>query len=53
MHCNNELSQGAKFCGKCGTKVVIQRHCAQCGSLLAFDEMFCTECGTKYGEMAA
>jgi hypothetical protein len=52
-NCNNKLPDGAKFCGKCGTKVVVQRYCAQCGTLLAIDDIFCTECGTKFGEVAA
>lgn len=50
--CNNKLPEGAKFCGKCGTKVVIKQYCAQCGTQLAIDDIFCTQCGAKHGEAA-
>ena len=47
-NCGNQLRPGAKFCGKCGAKVVVERRCPKCNNLLMPDENFCTECGTKY-----
>ena len=46
--CNNALKPGAKFCAKCGTKVVVERRCASCKTLLEADDLFCPECGVKF-----
>lgn len=51
--CSNILPNGAKFCGKCGTKTIIERKCSECGTLLAQDDIFCMECGVKYADDAS
>lgn len=53
--CNAELREGAKFCTKCGEKIVQQAEpkadqqpvCATCGAPLKPGAKFCTKCGTK------
>ena len=49
--CNEQLKPDAKFCGKCGTKVVIQVKCVSCNALLGDGDAFCTECGTPQGKV--
>ncbi len=50
-NCGNKLPINANFCGKCGTKIIIERKCAQCGELLALGDKFCIKCGTKYSDV--
>ncbi len=50
VNCKSPLRPGAKFCGKCGEKVVVERRCSNCNNLLEADEIFCTECGTRYDD---
>lgn len=58
--CNAELREGAKFCTKCGEKIVQQAGqqaeqqpvCAQCGAPLKPGAKFCTKCGTKVQAIA-
>jgi RNA polymerase subunit RPABC4/transcription elongation factor Spt4 len=45
--CNAEISDSAKFCPECGSKINKVRHCAECGFELLPDAKFCPECGTK------
>lgn len=53
--CNAELREGAKFCTKCGEKIVQQAEpkaeqqsiCSSCGTPLKPGAKFCTKCGTK------
>lgn len=46
--CGTELSDGAKFCGECGTKVVAQNKCPECGAVCPVGVKFCAECGHKF-----
>lgn len=48
-NCGAELADGAKFCGECGTKVVVQNTCPECGTVCPADAKFCAECGHKFG----
>ena len=58
--CNAELREGAKFCTKCGEKIVQQSEqkaeqqpvCAKCGTPLKPGAKFCTKCGTKVAAAA-
>ena len=43
--CGNELAEGAKFCGECGSKVLKPNTCPSCGAICASGMKFCTECG--------
>lgn len=46
--CGYELSDGAKFCGNCGTTVEAvseKKFCAKCGSQLKPEAKFCGVCG--------
>lgn len=50
--CDAELSENAKFCGKCGGKAVaitqakpISTTCSNCGEKVESDEAFCHGCG--------
>ena len=53
--CNAELREGAKFCTKCGEKIVQQCEqkteqqpvCVKCGAPLKPGAKFCTKCGAK------
>ena len=46
LNCGAALREGAKFCGKCGTKVEEAAFCTECGAKLFPGEAFCTACGT-------
>ncbi|MBR1688553.1 MAG: zinc ribbon domain-containing protein [Prevotella sp.] len=46
LNCNAEISDNAKFCPECGSKVERVSHCSQCGTELASGAKFCPECGT-------
>lgn len=46
VNCGAPLREGAKFCGKCGTKVEEAAFCTECGAKLFPGEAFCTACGT-------
>ncbi|MDR0322317.1 MAG: zinc ribbon domain-containing protein [Treponema sp.] len=58
--CGEQLNEGAKFCGKCGTQVgdvtpeqntPTASSCNQCGAPLEEGEAFCANCGAKVGAM--
>lgn len=51
--CGNEVPEGKKFCGKCGTKLEVAPVvnnatdiCAKCGAELTPGKKFCGKCGT-------
>ena len=46
QNCNAEISDSAKFCPECGSKIERVSHCIQCGTELATGAKFCPECGT-------
>ena len=43
--CGAELTDGAKFCGKCGTAVPQTLTCPACGKEVAIGSEFCPHCG--------
>ena len=48
--CDRELSDTAKFCGKCGSEckeIINDLICASCGTPLGEDVQFCGNCGNK------
>ncbi|MGL5675512.1 MAG: SPFH domain-containing protein [Cellulosilyticaceae bacterium] len=51
QNCGTTVSENAKFCNECGTKIeVIQpknKFCTECGTQLDANAKFCNECGTK------
>ncbi len=54
-NCGEILSEGAKFCSSCGTKVSQDENmksknkfCSECGAIIKNDSKFCSECGSKY-----
>lgn len=50
-NCKKEIKPGKRFCGFCGTAVIIkERRCNQCNELLEDGENFCSMCGSKYTE---
>lgn len=48
-NCGAVVSDTAKFCTECGTKIERELKCANCGAILAENAKFCMECGTKVG----
>ena len=46
LNCNAEISDNAKFCPECGSKIERVSHCIQCGTELTVGAKFCPECGT-------
>lgn len=45
-YCGNEMSEGARFCGKCGKDVKeALSYCHKCGTKLNPNSMFCNRCG--------
>ena len=49
LQCGTMLSDTAKFCPECGTKVEVERpkFCPECGTKAEMGAKFCNECGTK------
>lgn len=43
--CGDEVVEGSKFCGKCGTP--LPRGCRNCGHTVPAQNSFCSECGTR------
>lgn len=43
--CQSDNKDGAKFCGKCGSKLALI--CHQCNSENDIDNHFCNECGQR------
>lgn len=47
QNCNATNPKGMKFCGTCGSSLVVQKKtCANCGAELPEGMKFCGECGT-------
>ena len=44
-NCHEKLKKLAKFCSKCGTKVILT--CKECNNELDITDKFCSECGTR------
>ena len=49
-NCNNEVSDNAKFCTHCGSKLPQIAYCWQCGVGLPQNAKFCPQCGTPQNE---
>ena len=52
-NCNNEITDNAKFCRYCGTKIETQPEqakCPKCGALNRQGATFCDSCGAKMRE---
>lgn len=51
--CGTQLSDGAKFCPKCGAEVVVnnKEFCSNCGNERKENEKFCSHCGTPFGNV--
>ncbi len=48
VNCGAEISDDAKFCGKCGEKQERPtKHCIHCGAEIPGDFVYCEVCGTK------
>ncbi|WP_297085865.1 zinc ribbon domain-containing protein [uncultured Draconibacterium sp.] len=46
-NCGKEISEGAKFCGSCGSPQESNPNsCKKCGKVLEENEKFCSACGT-------
>lgn len=51
-NCQHPLTEGAKFCPECGTKVEVvqlsKKFCSNCGNEAAANAKFCSHCGNKF-----
>lgn len=48
INCGAEISDDAKFCGRCGSKQEKPaKHCIHCGAEVPADFVYCEVCGTK------
>ena len=45
-NCGEEIEDGMKFCGSCGTPVPQNKKCPSCGAEIPLKMKFCPECGT-------
>lgn len=45
--CGAMLEPGDSFCGRCGSKVELERVCGNCGSRARPADSFCRKCGSK------
>ena len=43
--CGEEIEEGMKFCGSCGTPVPQDKNCPACGATIPLKMKFCSECG--------
>lgn len=44
-NCNQENSDGSKFCSTCGKKLEVFLTCPSCGGQVAYGSAFCSQCG--------
>lgn len=53
VNCKSKISEGIKFCPKCGTKVKVNevRFCTECGKELEDGDVFCSNCGQEVKEL--
>ena len=52
-NCNKEITDNAKFCRHCGTKIetsIEEVKCPECGALNRQGTTFCDSCGAKMSE---
>lgn len=51
-NCGQNIPDGSKFCGHCGTEVKLQakKFCTNCGAESTEGQLFCSVCGMKLGE---
>jgi predicted nucleic acid-binding Zn ribbon protein len=45
-HCGTAITEGQKFCSRCGSSIGAQP-CPSCGKKLQKGDVFCSSCGTK------
>ncbi len=45
--CGEQIEKGDAFCGKCGTRVILERTCENCGTRARPSDKFCRKCGGK------
>jgi tetratricopeptide (TPR) repeat protein len=45
--CGAAVSQGSRFCERCGTRLAVDLICMQCGTAIEPDARFCSRCGAK------
>lgn len=52
--CGSQISEGIKFCPKCGTQIVDKgmKFCPQCGKERKSFENFCPSCGYQFNKVA-
>lgn len=53
IKCNAILKDGAKFCVKCGEKVVLKQYCQSCKTEIGDGDAFCAECGNPIVQQEA
>lgn len=49
--CGNVISDGMKFCAKCGRPIEVDEFPCKCGRMLKKGMKFCTECGQNVNEL--
>ena len=46
-NCGDLVTDGEKFCNKCGVPLLSKKHCSKCGTDNDMKDNFCKECGNK------
>ena len=46
-YCGKEIDEGSIFCGYCGKKQPMVKHCIKCGQEIGLDDAFCGFCGAS------
>lgn len=51
-NCSHPISEGEKFCSKCGQKIIYKsesnqntKYCSHCGESIEKDRQYCPNCG--------